>query len=99
MSIPAKRGDTLKKQVYNYEQAKTWLLTKQQVDAEIVQGELGESFAVYFYPSSGVKNINFKKLVGNVAQLLDLDKPYSNISSIRLEKYKAKTALRIGWTA
>ena len=99
MSIPVKKTDTLKRRVYTPEDAKEWLRVKQQVDAEIVSGETGESFAVLFYPSSGARNINFKKLVGNVAQLLDLDKPYADISSIRLEKYKGKTALRIGWSS
>jgi hypothetical protein len=90
---------SLKKKIYNYDQVKTWLLRKKQVDAEIVAGEGGESFAVYFYPTKGAKSIDFKWLTANVAQLLDLDKPYSSISSIRLEKYRTKTALRIGWTA
>jgi hypothetical protein len=99
MSIPAKREESLKRHIYTRDEAKLWLQTKQQVDAEIVSGDTGESFAVYFFPSQGVKNVNFKKLVGNVAQLLDLDKPYANISSIQLVKYKNKTALRIGWSS
>lgn len=88
---------SLKKRVYNYEETKRWLLKKKQVDAEITPGETGEAFAVYFYPTQGAKSVNFKMLVANVAQLLDLDKPYSGISSIRLEKFKNRTALRIGW--
>ena len=99
MSIPVRRTDTLKKRIYTNDEAKKWLLKKKEVDAEIVSGETGESFAVYFFLSKGVKNINFKKLVGNVAQLLDLDKPYAAISSIRFEKYKGKSALRIGWSS
>lgn len=99
MSIPTKRTDTLKKRIYTTDEAKTWLLKKKQVDAEIVSGESGETFAVFFFPTAGAKNVNFKKLVANVAQLLDVDKPYANISSIRFEKYKNKTALRIGWSA
>jgi len=98
MSIPVKRTDTLKKRIYTPDEAKTWLLKKKQVDAEIVSGESGETFAVFFFPTSGVKNVNLKQLVANVAQLLDVDKPYANISSIRVEKYKGKTAVRIGWS-
>ena len=99
MSIPARRGDTLKKQVFSRDEAKMWLLKKKQIDSEIVSGESGEAFAVYFFPTPDAKNANLKKLIGNVAQLLDLDKPYANISSIRFEKYRNKTALRIGWAS
>lgn len=99
MSITRKRTDTLKHKIYTHDEAKSWLLKKQKIDAEIVSGETGESFAVFFYPTPGAKNVNFKKLVGNVAQLLDLDKPFASISSIRLAKYRNKTALRIGWSS
>ena len=99
MSIPVRRTDTLKKRIYTPDEAKTIILKKKQVDIDIVSGESGEDFAVFFYPTSGVKNMNLKTLVANVAQLLDLDKPYGNISSIRVEKHKNKTAVRIGWSA
>ena len=100
MSLSSRREkESLKKKIYNYDQVKTWLLKKKNIDAEIVAGETGEAFAVYFYPTKGARNTEFKKLVANVAQLLDLDKPYSGIFSIRLENYKGKTALRIGWVS
>lgn len=99
MSLDTRGKQSLKKKIYNYDQVKTWLLRKKQVDAEIVAGDTGEAFAVYFYPTKGAKNVDFKGLVANVAQLLDLDKPYSGISSIQLQKYKNKTAIRIGWVS
>ena len=97
MSLDPK--SSLKKKIYQYDEVRTWLQQKKRVRSEITSGESGESFAVYFYPDARARGIDYKKLVGNVAMLLDKDKPFGAISTIRLETYKGKTALRIGWSS
>lgn len=99
MSLDHRGLKTLKKRVYTHQEVKTWLSQKKKIDSEITAGETGEAFAVYFFPTARSRSANFKKLVGNIAQLMDKDKPYAGISSIRLETFRGKTALRIGWAS
>ena len=88
---------SLKKKVYTESQITDWL-NEQKIKAEITSGENGEAFAVYFLPVGSIARQDLKKIVGHIARLLDKDKPFSRISSIKLETRKGKTAIRIGWS-
>ena len=90
---------TLKKKIYTEGEVKNWLETNKHLKADFTKGETGESFAVYFYPAAGIKSQDLRKIVGHIARLLDEDKPYSRIVSIRFETINGKTALRLGWGA
>ena len=75
-----------------------WLNSSQKIKADITQGETGESFAVFFHPSSNIAKQDLKKIIGHIARLLDKDKPYAKVSSIRLETRGGKSVIRIGWS-
>lgn len=98
MSLARKRGDSLKAEVYTPEQVKNWLSAKEDIKAEITPGDAGESFAIMFKPTSSLTRQDLTKVVGHVAALLDKDKPFSRISSIRLVKRGNQTYIRIGWS-
>ena len=70
----------------------------ERIKADITKGEAGEAFAVYFYPSGNIAKQDLKKVVGHIAILMDKDKPFARVSSIRLETRGGKTAIRIGWS-
>jgi len=89
---------SLKKKVYTEAEIKTWLNDSEKIKADITKGETGEAFAVYFYPSGSIARQDLKKIVGHIAGLMDKDKPFARISSIRLEMKGNKTAIRIGWS-
>lgn len=89
---------TLKKKVYTEAEVSEWLSSSQKIQADITQGETGESFAVYFQPSSNIAKQDLKKIIGHIAKLLDKDKPYAKVSSIRLETRGGKSVIRIGWS-
>jgi hypothetical protein len=89
---------SLKKKIYTEAEIKNWLNTSEKIKADITQGETGEAFAVYFYPSGSIAKQDLKKIVGHIAKLMDKDKPFARISSIRLEIKGNKTAIRIGWS-
>lgn len=89
---------TLKKKIYTTAEVKTWLTQKQNIKADITAGETGEAFAVFFYPSTSLTRQDLKKVIGHIARLLDKDKPFSRVSSIRMEPRGGKTAIRIGWS-
>ena len=92
------RSRSIKKKVYTEAEIRDWLNQSEKIKADITQGEGGEAFAVYFYPSGSIARQDLKKIVGHIAILLDKDKPFARISSIRLETKGGKTAIRIGWS-
>ena len=89
---------SLKKKVYTEAEVKDWLNQSERIKADITKGEAGEAFAVYFYPSGNIAKQDLKKVVGHIAILMDKDKPFARVSSIRLETRGGKTAIRIGWS-
>lgn len=98
MSLPRRRTDSLKAEVYTPEQVKNWLSAKEDITAEITQGDTGEAFAIMFKPTTSLARQDLTRIVGHVAALLDKDKPFSRISSIRLVKRGNQTYIRIGWS-
>ena len=89
---------SLKKKVYTEAEVRDWLNQSEKIKADITKGESGEAFAVYFYPSGSIARQDLKKIVGHIALLMDKDKPFARISSIRMETKGGKTAIRIGWS-
>lgn len=89
---------TLKKKVYTEAEVTAWLDQSERIKADITPGEAGEAFAVYFYPSGNIAKQDLRKIVGHIARLMDKDKPFARITSIRVESKKNKTAIRIGWS-
>jgi len=89
---------SLKKKVYTEAEVRDWLNQSERIKADITKGESGEAFSVYFYPSGNIAKQDLKKVVGHIAKLLDKDKPFARISSIRLEVKGGKSAIRIGWS-
>lgn len=98
MSLRRKSKDSLKAEVYTPEQVRTWLNKTEKISAEITPGDAGESFAILFKPTTSLARQDLMKVVGHVASLLDKDKPFSRISSIRLVRRKNETMIRIGWS-
>lgn len=90
---------SLKKKVYTEAEIKDWLNQSEKIKADIsMKGETGEAFVVYFYPSTNIAKHDLKKIMGHIAILMDKDKPFARISTIRLEPRDNKLAIRIGWS-
>ena len=89
---------SLKKKVFTEAEITDWLNQSEKIKADITRGETGEAFAVYFYPSGNIAKQDLKKVVGHIAALMDKDKPFARISSIRIETKNNKSAIRIGWS-
>lgn len=98
VSLQRKRGSTLKAEVYTPAEVESWLLKSENIHTSITPGEAGESFAILFKPTTALARQDLMKIAAHAASLMDKDKPFSRISSIRLVKKGSDTMIRVGWS-